>query len=79
MSFIASYANQVTIASGGGTVTVPVPQLTDVSGNGFSGNAYSHYQVGAGPPIAIPAGVTGVLAVQGASAQILYFGKVGET
>jgi hypothetical protein len=56
-----------------------VPQLVDVSGNGFSGNAYSHYQVGAGPPIAIPAGVTGVVAVQGATAQVLYFGKVGET
>lgn len=77
MAFVGSTGPgaQVTIASGGGSITVPVPQLVDVSGNGFSGNLFSHYQYG-GVAFAINPANNTVTVPQQATAQILYFGNV---
>jgi hypothetical protein len=77
MAFVGSTGpnGSVSIASGGGNVTVPVPQLVDVSNNGFSGNLFSHYQYN-GVAFAINPANNTVTVAQGASATPLYFGNV---
>lgn len=77
MAFVGSTGPgaQVSIPSGGGNVVVPVPQLIDVAGNGFSGNLFSHYQYN-GVAFAINPANNTVTVPQGATATPLYFGNV---
>lgn len=77
MAFVASSfpGATVVVASGGGNVSVPVPQVVDVSQNGFSGNLFSHYQYN-GVAFAINPSNSTVTVPQGATATPLYFGNV---
>ena len=46
MAFAGSPNNRVLVAGGSAAqVVVPVPQIVDVSGNGYSGNLFSHYEL----------------------------------
>lgn len=77
MAFVASTGPgaQVSVASGGGNVVVPVPQVIDVAGNGYSGNLFSHYQYN-GIAFSINPANNTITVPQGATAAIVYFGNV---
>jgi hypothetical protein len=77
MAFVASGfpGATVPIAGGSGNVTVPVPQLSDVSGNGFSGNLFSHFQYN-GVATAINPATQSVTVAQITGGAPLYFGNV---
>lgn len=86
MAFVAS-KTRVVVPAGGGTVTVPVPQIQDVSGNGPSYNLFGFYvlsSLGAtgqsanasitgaqSLPTAIPQGTKSLSVLQNATSDIM--------
>jgi hypothetical protein len=46
MAFVGNWTSRTLVPGGtAAQVQVPVPQVIDVSGNGFSGNQFSHYEL----------------------------------
>ena len=46
MTFVGNNSTKVLVAGGAAAVVVvPVPRVIDSSGNGYSGNLFSHYMV----------------------------------
>jgi hypothetical protein len=77
MAFVGSPNAKVLVAGGAvASVVVPVPQVVDVSGNGYSGNLFSHYELdaigstGSGPNTSITASGGIVFAIPAGSTTV---------